>query len=79
MIKFSKTEQAEIVKKIQDYMLNEFNLEIGGFDAEFLLDFFSRELGCRYYNQALADVHSMFEQQMDEFADKLYQMEKPLP
>ena len=46
----------EIVGRIQQYMLDELQLEIGGFDAQFLLDYFGEQMGCYYYNQGLADA-----------------------
>jgi uncharacterized protein (DUF2164 family) len=31
-------------------MGDELEIEVGGFDAEFLLDFFAEQVGCFYYN-----------------------------
>jgi len=78
-IKFSKEEKAVIVNKIKIYFHEELNQEIGGFDAEFLLDFFAEELGVYFYNRALSDVHAMVDEQMTMVVDKIYEMEKPLP
>ena len=79
MITFSNHEKAVIVSKIKRYFESELHQEIGGFDAEFLLDFFSTELGCYFYNQALTDVHQLLETQLESFTDTLYQLEKPVP
>ena len=49
-IEFSKDEKAVIVGKIQRYFSAELNQDIGQFDAEFLLDFFSEDIGSYYYN-----------------------------
>lgn len=79
MIKFSKEEKQAIVKKIQLYFSEELDREIGGFDAEFLLDFFAEEIGGFFYNRALAEVHGLIDNQMDAIVDKIYELEKPTP
>ncbi len=76
MIKFSKENREEIVSRIKTYFRDELNQDIGGFDAEFLLDFFAKEIGCYFYNQALTDVHALLEKQMESMADTIYALEK---
>ena len=44
-IKFTEEETALIVRKIQLYFTEELKQEIGRFGAEFLLHFFSGEVG----------------------------------
>jgi len=56
MIKLTKEQKEEIVPKIKDYLLNELDTEVGTFEAEFLLDFFNKEIGKTIYNKALQDV-----------------------
>lgn len=57
-IKFKKDEKAIIVRKIQLYFTEELRQDIGQFDAEFLLDFFS-EIGSFYYNRGLYDAQAI--------------------
>ena len=78
MIKISKENKEEIITKIKTYFREELEQEIGGFDAEFLLDFFAKELGCYFYNQALTDVHTLLEKQMESIEDTIYSLEKPV-
>jgi len=78
MIELAKENKEEIVSKIKTYFLDELNQEIGQFDAEFLLDFFAKEIGCYFYNQALTDVHALLETQMESMADTIYDLEKPV-
>ena len=49
-IKFSSEEKQQIVLKVKSYFSNELNQDIGGFDAEFLIDFFAQEIGSYFYN-----------------------------
>lgn len=55
-IEFSSEQNNIIVQKIQNYFEKELDQELGQFDAEFLLDFFSKEVGAYYYNQDLQDA-----------------------
>ena len=78
-IELDSSVKVEIVSKIQKYFTAELQHEIGGFEAEFLLDFFSAQVGNYYYNQGLADALKAFEGKIEEFADIVYQLEKDAP
>ena len=68
--------KVEIVSKIQKYFTSELQHEIGGLEAEFLLDFLSAQVGNYYYNQGLVDALKAFEGKIEEFADIVYQLER---
>ena len=55
----------------------ELKIELGGFDAEFLLDFLSKELGAYYYNQGLRDAQAVFLKRVGELTDQVSELEKP--
>jgi uncharacterized protein (DUF2164 family) len=76
-IEFSKAEKDVITGKIQDYFRNELDQEIGQFDAEFLLDFFAQEIGAYFYNRGLYDAQALLAQRLDDFAEAIYELEKP--
>jgi uncharacterized protein (DUF2164 family) len=50
--------------------------KLGSFDAEFLMDFFSKEVGGFYYNQGLADALKSFESKMEGVGEMIYELEK---
>lgn len=75
-IAFSKDETALIVRKIQLYFSQELNQQIGQFDAEFLLDFFSKEVGAYYYNRGLYDAQSALNAKLEDVQDAIYQLEQ---
>ncbi len=75
-IKLDPAAKDEIVSRIQQYFIDELQQEIGSFDAQFLLDFFSEQVGSFYYNQGLADALKSFEGKVEEFSDSIYQLEK---
>ncbi len=77
-IEFSKEQKDVIVQKIQRYFQEELDQDMGQFDAQFLLDFFSEEVGAYYYNQGLHDAQSVLEKQLESVADAIYQIEKPV-
>ena len=75
-IEFSPEQKLALVTKLQTYLANELEVDLGQFDAEFLLDFISKEMGNIYYNQALTDAQSVLADKMDLLADAVYQLEK---
>lgn len=75
-IEFSKDEKAIIVRKIQMYFKEEFNQDIGGFDAQFLLDFFAEEMGAYFYNCGLYDAQSILEKRLETISEAIYELEK---
>jgi len=76
-IKFTKEEKARIVQKVKQYFNNELDQDIGGFDAEFLIDFFAGEIGACFYNQGLSDAQVLFSEKVDELGYLIQELEKP--
>ncbi|MCU7853423.1 MAG: DUF2164 domain-containing protein [Candidatus Thiodiazotropha sp. (ex Monitilora ramsayi)] len=75
-IEFSKDEKEIITKKIQMYFSEELDQIIGQFDAQFLLDFFSDEIGPYFYNRGLYDAQSILEKRMESITEAIYEIEK---
>ena len=75
-INFSKEEKALIVRKIQLYFSEELKQEIGQFDAEFLIDVVSQELGGYFYNRGLYDAQSVLNAKVEDIQDAIYQLEQ---
>lgn len=78
LIDFSKQEKAEIIQKIQDYFIKELDQEIGQFEAEFLLNFFTDEIGPYYYNKAVQDSQAILQKKIDEIIETIDSLEKPI-
>lgn len=76
-IEFTKEEKELLVKKIQYYFNDELDQKIGQFDAEFLLDFFSEEVGVYYYNRGLYDAQTILESKLEDISEAIYEIEKP--
>ncbi len=75
-IVFSAEEKLILVHRIQGYFANELSEEIGQFDAEFLLDFFNREIGAYHYNKGLQDARTLIEENVQHLSQTFYEMEK---
>ncbi len=81
-IKFSAEEKELLVTKIQRYFNQELEQDIGQFDAEFLLDFFSKEVGGYYYNRGLFDAQTIIAGKLDNITETvneaISEIEKPV-
>jgi len=76
-IEFSDSEKSVIIGKIKRYFREQLDQDIAQFDAEFLLDFFSEEVGAYHYNRGLSDAKLILEQKLDSITDAFYEIEKP--
>ena len=77
-IKFSTEEKQIITHKIQKYFERELDQDLGQFDAEFLLDFFSKEVGSYFYNRGVSDAKAVLDERIESISDALYEIEKPV-
>ena len=77
-IKLSKDEMDRIVSKVKKHFTYELDKEIGGFEAEFLIDFFAKEIGPHFYNKGLYDANSAFTEKAEELSYLVQELEKPL-
>ena len=76
-IKFSKDESDRIVSKVKKYFSDELDQDIGGFEAEFLIDFFAKEIGPHFYNRGLSDAHVLFAEKAEELGYLIQELEQP--
>lgn len=75
-IELDKRLKETVLDKLQHYFDSELEYELGQFEAEFLLDFLSKELGPVYYNQGLYDAQAILEQRIDNVKDAIFDLEK---
>ena len=76
-IKFSPEERDALCRRIQLYFKEELEQDTGQFDAGFLLDFFSDEVGAWFYNRGLYDAQAMLESRLENIGEAIYELEKP--
>lgn len=77
-INFTEEEKRQIVQKLKAFFNEELEQDIGGFDAEFLIDFFADEVGAYFYNRGLYDAQALLSKKFDELADTIYELERPV-
>jgi uncharacterized protein (DUF2164 family) len=65
-IEFSREARARLVESIQRYFSEKLETPIGNMDAEFLLEFFIKELGPAVYNQAVRDAQAVLQDRVVE-------------
>ncbi|MBB5573430.1 MULTISPECIES: DUF2164 domain-containing protein [Rhizobium] len=75
-IAFPKEEKAAIVARLQQYFSDELDQTLGALPAEFLLDFFTTEIGPHFYNQGLRDAHAALMTKMEDFGEAIYLLER---
>ena len=76
-IEFSNEEKEVLTQKLQNYLSEELDKKIGTFDAEFFLEFISKEMGAYFYNRGLSDAKIILEKKLDLITDAIYDIEKP--
>jgi len=77
-IEFTPQEKELMAQKVKVYFRDEMNQDIGSFEAEFLIDFFAREMGGFFYNRGLYDAETLITEKVSEISDLLLQLEKPV-
>ena len=77
-VEFSNDEKATLVQKFKKYFESELDHEIGQFEAEFLIDFISENIGSHYYNQGLQDAQIVIRSKLDDIEFEIESLEKPV-
>ena len=75
-VELNQDQKEQLVAKLKRYFDDELGQDIGGFEAEFLLDFIGKELGVHYYNKGLQDAQSALTSKMSELTDLFYELEQ---
>ncbi len=76
-IQFTQEEKDVLVHKLKRYLDQELDFDIGQFDAEFLLEFFNKEIGVYHYNRGLKDAQDIFKSKVESVTDAIYELEIP--
>ncbi|MEA3433081.1 MAG: DUF2164 domain-containing protein [Campylobacterota bacterium] len=76
-IQFTQEEKDVLVHKLKRYLDQELDYDIGQFDAEFLLEFFNKEIGVYHYNRGLKDAQDVFKSKVESVTDAIYELEIP--
>lgn len=61
---------------IQRFMDDRFELELGSFEAQEVLELFAREIAPYYYNKAILDVQAHLKDRFESIESDLWALEK---
>ena len=76
-ITFSNDEKEHLVRKLQNYFEDELEHKLGQFEADFLLDFITKEIGSYHYNQGLRDAQTVISMKIDDVTEAIDEIVKP--
>lgn len=79
MPSLEKDDRIQLAARLRAYLKDELDVEVGGLDAEFLLDFMADRVGPRFYNQGLRDAATALAKRMDVLTEALEELERPVP
>ena len=75
-IQLDSKQKSELTHTLQKYLQDELDVELGQFDAEFLVDFISKKFGSVSYNKGIEDAQKVMERKMMDISDELYEIEQ---
>ncbi|AOY00299.1 DUF2164 domain-containing protein [Jeongeupia sp. USM3] len=79
LIRLDPAERAELAARLRHWCDREIGLELGGFDAEFLLDYVIKEIGTQCYNRGLLDAQAAIAKRLDTLTDAIGELERTPP
>ncbi|WCE07740.1 MULTISPECIES: DUF2164 domain-containing protein [Pseudomonas] len=77
LVRLEPEQTQRVVTALQTLLDDSFEVRLGRFEVEELLDFFARECGPLYYNKAVADVQALLRERVDSLESDIWALEKP--
>jgi len=74
-----KDDRVALARAPKAWLGGELDVEVGGLEAEFLLDFLVERIGPRFYNLGLRDAATALAKRMDVLTEALEELERPVP
>lgn len=72
----TKDEMQEATARLQAYLRDEMEVEVGRLPAEMLIEFIGQDIGRLFYNRGLRDAETVVRQKVEDVADALYGLER---
>lgn len=66
-------------EQVTSYLQTEHNVELGRFEADFMLDMIVETFGPFFYNAGLRDAQAALLRRVDEIRSAIDDLERPLP
>ncbi|CAM2886910.1 DUF2164 domain-containing protein [Vibrio neptunius] len=70
-IEFTSQQKQAMSSALLRYLEDELNIEIGQFDAEFMMDFIIEAFGPAFYNKGLTDAQMVMQRKVMDIADEI--------
>lgn len=72
----TKDEMQEAAARLQTWLRDELEVEVGRLPAEMLVEFIGQDIGRLFYNRGLRDAETVVRQKVEDVADALYGLER---
>lgn len=67
--------RTEFLAKLQKFLIDEYELDLGEFEAEEIFEFFCEKIGPLFYNSGILDARKFMEQRFAEATEDLVAIE----
>ena len=75
-LKLEPAREQEAVQLLKRFLAERFELELGSFEAQEVLDLIGRAIAPHYYNQAIADAQALLADRFASIESDLWALEK---
>lgn len=69
-------QEAAVIGKLQAFLAERFELQLGSFEVLELLELFAQEAAPHYYNRAINDAQQLLRERLESFEIDLWALEK---
>ncbi|MGX5221170.1 DUF2164 domain-containing protein [Pseudomonas segetis] len=76
VLSLEPAQEAAAVASLQKFLDQRFELELGSFEVQEILELFNREIAPLYYNKAVDDVQSLLRDRFESIESDLWALEK---
>jgi len=76
LLALDEVQEKAAVQTLKRFLEDRFELELGSFEAQEVLDLFTREIAPYYYNKAIFDVQTHLKDRFESIESDLWSLEK---
>ncbi|MFI8480363.1 DUF2164 domain-containing protein [Pseudomonas sp. NPDC078700] len=76
ILSLEPAQEAAAVASLQRFLDQRFELELGSFEVQEILELFNREIAPLYYNKAVDDVQTVLRDRFESIESDLWALEK---
>lgn len=76
ILRLQASEEQAALQLLKRFLDERFELQLGSFEVQEVLDLFSREIAPHYYNKAVADVQALLSKRFASLESDVWSLEK---